>query len=68
MRSRKPVDSHIFAGMETAVEEQATAAAIQTAAELSARMIEDRPSIDAKVGKMERDSPLFYGIIEPTLF
>lgn len=64
----RPVESHVFAGMEQAVEAQAEAAAVQTAAELTARLVEDRPSIDAKAGKMERDSPLFYGIIEPTLF
>lgn len=67
-RSIKPVESHIFAGMETAVTAQAQAAAVQTAAELTARLIEDRPTIDARAGEMERNSPLFFGTIHPTLF
>jgi hypothetical protein len=55
--------------METAVTEQATAAAIQTAAELTARLLETRPTIDKQAGRMERESPLFYGTGDnPTLF
>lgn len=54
--------------METAVADQATAAGIQQAAELTARMLEARPSISAKAGEMEERSPLFYGKINPTLF
>jgi hypothetical protein len=65
----KPVDSHTLPGMETAVTEQATAAAIQTAAELTARLLETRPTIDKQAGRMERHSPLFYGTGDnPTLF
>ena len=44
------------------------AAAKLEAETLTARMIEPRPSIDAAAGKMESDSPLFYGTIHPTLF
>jgi hypothetical protein len=39
------------------------------AAELTARLIELRASIDGKVGELERESPLFYGTGEnPTLW
>jgi hypothetical protein len=65
---RRPVESHTFAGMETAVEEQSKAAAIQTAADLTAKLLEPRPSIDAAAGRMEQDAPLFYGTIHRTLF
>ena len=67
-RTVKPVESHIFAGMETAVEEQAQAAAVYSGEELTKRMLEARPSIDARAGQMEENSPLFYGKINPTLF
>ena len=49
-------------------EEQAESAAKLEAETLTARMIEPRPSIDAAAGKIESDSPLFYGTIHPTLF
>ena len=68
MRKARPVESHTFAGMETAVEEQSKAAALYTAEELTARLIEDRPSIDSRTRAIETDSPLFYGTIHPTLF
>ena len=64
----RPVVSCTFAGMEAAVSEQAESAAKLEAETLTARMIEPRPSIDAAAGKMESDSPLFYGVINPTLF
>lgn len=65
---RRPVASHTFTGMETAVEEQSKSAALYTAEELSKRLIEARPSIDAKTMAIETDSPLFFGTIHPTLF
>ena len=64
----KPVESHIFAGMETAVEDQAQAAAVYSGEELTKRLLEPRAAIDAKTGRLERDSPLFFGTIHPTLF
>jgi hypothetical protein len=67
-QKRKAVESHIFDGMKTAVTEQAQAAVEHNAAELTARLIEDRPTIDARAGEMERNSPLFFGTIHPTLF
>ena len=69
MRKAKPVESHIFDGMETAVTAQAEAAALYTAEELTKRLLEDRQSIDRAAGEMERDSPLFFGQGEnPSLF
>ena len=68
MRKAKPVQSCTFAGMEAAVSEQAESAAKLEAETLTARMIEPRPSIEAAAGKIESDSPLFYGTIHPTLF
>jgi hypothetical protein len=68
-RNTKPVESHTFIGMETAVEEQSKAAALYTAEELTKRLLEPGPSIDKKSGEMERDSPLFHGTGDnPTLF
>ena len=67
-RTVKPVESHIFAGMETAVEAQAQAAAEYSGEELTKRMLEARPSIDGRTGQMEENAPLFYGKINPTLF
>jgi hypothetical protein len=69
VRKPRPVESHTFAGMETAVSEQATAAAIQQAEELTAKMREPLADISARAGKLERESPLFYGTGDnPTLF
>jgi hypothetical protein len=65
---RKPVESHTFAGMETAVELQSQAAAEYTGQELTRRLLEPRKSIDARTQAIENDSPLFYGVINPTLF
>lgn len=53
--------SEVFDGMETAVEEQDQAAAEYSAEELGAKMLEPKADISAKAGRMERDSPLFYG-------
>ena len=64
----KPVESHIFAGMETAVEEQAQAAAEYSGQELTAKLLEPLGSIDSKAARMEEDSPLFFGKVNPTLF
>ena len=67
-RRTKPVESHIFAGMEAAVEAQAEAAAIYSGQELTAKLLEPLGSIDSRAGLMEERSPLFYGKINPTLF
>jgi hypothetical protein len=68
-RKPRPVESHTFAGMETAVEEQSKAAALYTAEELTKRLLEDRQSIDRAAGEMERNAPLFFGQGDnPSLF
>ena len=64
----KPVESHIFSGMETAVKAQAESAAEVNAEDLTAKLIEPRKTIDAAAAEMEMNSPLFYGSIHPTLF
>jgi hypothetical protein len=66
--SDNPVHIMTFAGMETAVADQATAAAEYTGQELTRRLLEPRKSIDARTQAIENDSPLFYGVINPTLF
>ena len=66
---RRPVESHTFVGMEAVVEQQATAAALYSAEELSARMLEPLTNISRKAGDMERNAPLFHGTgSNPTLF
>lgn len=67
-RQHKPVESHIFAGMESDVERQAEAAAEYSGQELTAKLLEPMGSIDTKAARMEQDAPLFYGSIHPTLF
>lgn len=58
-----------LAGMETAVLEQLQAQAEAQAAELSAKLLEPMGSIDNKAGRLERESPLFFGTGEnPSLF
>ena len=64
----KPVETHIFDGMETAVTEQAQAAAEYSGEELTKRLLEPLGSIDSRAGLMEEMSPLFYGKINPVLF
>ena len=66
--ARRPAESHTFAGMADAVAAQAEAAAVYSAEELSARLLEPRKTIDGKTQAIENDSPLFYGVINPTLF
>jgi len=58
-----------LAGMEAAEREAEEVRQQAEAAELTARLLEPRPRIDGKVGKMERESPLFHGTgSNPTLF
>lgn len=68
LRKMKPVESLTFDGMADAVAHQAEAAAVYSAEELSAKLVEPRQSINAAAGKMEQDAPLFYGTIHWTLF
>ena len=64
----RPVVSCTFAGMESAVSLQQEAAAVYTAEELTKRLLEPGRSISKQAGEMERNAPLFYGKVEPTLF
>ena len=64
----KPVESHTFAGMETAVELQSKAAAAKQAEELTAKLREPLGNINHRAGSMENDSPLFFGKVNQTLF
>ena len=58
-----------LAGMENADREATEARQAQEAAELTARLVEARPSIDRAAGEMERNGPLFHGKgSNPTLF
>jgi hypothetical protein len=67
--NRRPVESRTFAGMEEAVTLHSQAAAELQAEELTARLLEPRPTIDRAAGEMERNAPLFYGTGDnPTLF
>jgi 4-aminobutyrate aminotransferase-like enzyme len=68
-RNSNPVESHTFAGMETAVELQSKAAAVYTAEELTKRLLEPGQSISKRAGEMERNAPLFHGTGDnPSLF
>lgn len=64
----KPVESYTFAGMETAVQDQAQASAVYQAEELAAEFKKPLGDIDRKAARMEEDSPLFFGKVNPTLF
>lgn len=58
-----------FSGMETAIQEQANGAATVAGEDLTAKLHEPGKDISAAAGRMERDSPLFYGTGEnPLLF
>jgi hypothetical protein len=54
--------------METADQDRAEALAVAQAEELSAELRRPLKDISRKAGQMERESPLFYGQINPTLF
>jgi hypothetical protein len=55
--------------MEQAVAEQSKAAALYTAEQLTARMLEPLGDISRRAGEMERNGPLFIGTgSNPTLF
>lgn len=64
----RQVESHTFAGMETAVAEQAIAAGEYQGEELSAMMRRPLKDVSARAGEIERESPLFFGTVHPTLF
>lgn len=58
-----------FAGMGDVAKDRAEARAVSEGQEFTAKLLEPGRSISAKAGKMERESPLFYGSGEnPTLW
>lgn len=68
-RAAKPVESHVFAGMESAVTQQQSAAAVYAGEELTAKLQEPLGDISSRSGRIERESPLFFGTGEnPDLF
>jgi len=64
----KPVESHTFVGMESAVELQREAAGEYQAEELTAEMLKPLGNINHRAGDMESNAPLFFGKVQPTLF
>lgn len=61
--------SRILPGMDAAVEAQASSAAQVSGEELTAKLLEPKADISKTAGKIERDSPLFYGTGDnPLLF
>ena len=57
-----------FDGMEEAVALHSQAAAVLQAEELTAKLLEPLGNINHRAGEIERESPLFYGKVERTLF
>jgi hypothetical protein len=56
-------------GMESVDEDCTDAAAIQTGEDLTAKMREPLKDVSQMAGRIERDSPLFFGLGDnPTLF
>jgi hypothetical protein len=67
-RKLKPVESHALPGWDAHIDALKQAEAEQQARDLSARMLRPLASIDAATGRLEADSPLFYGHVNPVLF
>ena len=64
-----PSHTMALAGMETADADREAARQLAQAEELTAAMRQPRASISAKAGRMERESPLFFGTgANPLLF
>jgi len=63
------IHSAALPGMETADADRATARQLAEAEELTAAMRTPKADISAKAGRIERESPLFFGTgANPTLF
>jgi hypothetical protein len=69
LRAGNPVHLLALPGFEDVTEQRADAAAIQQGEELTAAMREPLKDVSRMAGRIERDSPLFFGLGEnPTLF
>ena len=64
----RPEDSLSFAGLETVDRDRAEALAVAQAEELTAEMRRPLGDVSRKAGEMERNAPLFFGSVHPTLF
>lgn len=67
-RQLRPVESHDLPGMTDAIRSQEAAAAEYRGEELTAELVQPLGDISKKTGDMERNSPLFAGTLQPTLF
>lgn len=64
-----PEDSLSLPGCETADDEREKALAIAQAEEMTAELLKPLGDVSTKAGRMERESPLFFGTGDnPTLF
>jgi hypothetical protein len=68
IRRVKPVESLTFDGMAEDVRLHTEAAGEYQAEELTGKLLEPLGNINSRAGKMEAESPLFYGKVNPTLF
>jgi hypothetical protein len=57
----RPEDSLTFAGLETCDEDREKALVLSMREEMETRLRSTRGDISSKAGRMERESPLFYG-------
>ena len=65
----RPEDSLTFAGLETCDRDRAEAAALSMREAMETRLRSTRRDISARVGDLERNSPLFFGTGDnPSLF
>lgn len=68
-RTVKPSDSLTLASMETTDADRGAALGIAQAEDLTAQMRKPLADVSIKAGRMERESPLFFGSgSNPTLF
>lgn len=63
----RPEDSLSFAGLETCDADREKALGLAQAEELTARLRSTRGDISDRSGRMERESPLFFGTGENPL-
>ena len=69
MKRQPIIESHTLPGMAEDVDRQAESAAELSGEELTAKLREPLADISKRTGKLEKDSPLFFGTGEnPSLF